>query len=230
MDGWGISKNNKYNALTKAKLPFWKYLLQHHPSSHLQASGEFVGLPKNQMGNSEVGHTNIGSGRIVLQDLPRINKAFKDNEIKTNNIFQNFVSELIKHKSTCHILGLISPGGIHSHQEHIYQIIDIISDLNIPISIHAFLDGRDTAPNSAIQYISSLEKKIKSFPKTSISTMSGRFYAMDRDNRWERIEKSFETIAYGKNFEPKSPTKNIQESYQNNISDEFPIMKRESKQ
>jgi len=221
LDGWGLAQPSKYNALSEAKLPFWNKIIENYPSCSLEASGEYVGLPKNQMGNSEVGHMNIGSGRVVLQELPRINDSFNKSKFIDKTVFRNFIEEMKLSKGACHIMGLLSDGGVHSHKDHLIKMISTISKLNIPVLIHAFLDGRDTEPTSALEYISELEKHITKIDTAKLASISGRFYSMDRDNRWDRIKKSFDTIIYSEGARYISAQEAIIESYSNDVTDEF---------
>jgi 2,3-bisphosphoglycerate-independent phosphoglycerate mutase len=219
MDGWGIDKNSEYNAVTLAKTPNVNYLSTEYPYSTLEASGEHVGLPPSQVGNSEVGHMNLGSGRVVLQTLPKINKAFANNDINNNENFQKF---LVKHNKNkiVHLLGLCSEGGVHSHSDHIIEMSKLLHKNNIKTVIHIFSDGRDSSPKQLGQLIKKFES---SLPKDiQIATLIGRYYAMDRDNRWDRVKKSFDLIAYGKH---KRKVANIflaiKEAYENDETDEF---------
>ena len=219
MDGWGIDKNSKFNAVTLAKTPNVNYLSTKYPYSTLEASGEHVGLPPRQVGNSEVGHMNLGSGRVVLQTLPKINKAFANNNIYNNENFQKF---LVKHNKNkiVHLLGLCSEGGVHSHSDHIVEMSKLLHKNDIKTVIHIFSDGRDSSPKQLGQLIKKFES---SLPKDiQIGTLIGRYYAMDRDNRWDRVKKSFDLIAYGKH---KRKVANIflaiKEAYENDETDEF---------
>ncbi len=210
LDGWGHSAPSADNAISTASTPTWDRMLKEWPHTLIQASGKHVGLPDGQMGNSEVGHMNIGAGRIVMQDLPRINAAIKDGSLQQNPVLQQ-----IKNSSgRCHILGLLSPGGVHSHQSHIRSLITILQDAGVEPVLHAFLDGRDTPPISAMDFISS-------FSDVQIGTIGGRYYGMDRDNRWDRIEKAYEAIVIGSGEHADSPMQAIETSYAKEVTDEF---------
>ena len=219
MDGWGINENSENNAVALAKTPNVDLLTKTFPYSTLDASGEDVGLPKGQVGNSEVGHMNLGSGRVVLQTLPKINKAFANHEIEKNINFQNFLSNHNKNK-TIHLLGLCSDGGVHSHSSHMIEISKLLEKNNCKTCIHIFSDGRDCSPKQLGQHIKKFEM---SLPKNiKVVSLIGRYYSMDRDNRWERVKKSFDLIVYGK-YERKfsNVSKGIEEAYKNNETDEF---------
>ena len=221
LDGWGNAKPSNSNAISQAKLKFWNKLINKYPTTELQASENFVGLPKGQMGNSEVGHMNIGAGRLILQDLPKINEAFVKNDIKDKPNFKYFIKSIKESGGDCHIMGLFSPGGVHSHQDHILKLSQEIAAQNINVIIHAFLDGRDTPSTSALKYILSLENSIEKNPRIKIGTIAGRFYAMDRDERWDRIDKAFQTIVFGEGASCQSAQDAIKKSYQDKITDEF---------
>ena len=191
MDGWGLSNETKYNAVYLAKTPNFDKLQKTYPSCKLEASGESVGLPSNQIGNSEVGHMNIGSGRVILQSLPRIDKAFTDNKVSQIDKFKSFFKKHNDHKSV-HIIGLYSNGGVHSHANHIINICKLASKKCNYIKLHLFSDGRDTLPNEFGSIIDELTTNIPS--TVEISTLIGRYYSMDRDNRWDRIEKAYNLL------------------------------------
>ena len=219
MDGWGISENPKNNAVALAKTPNVDFLTKTFSYATLDASGEDVGLPSGQVGNSEVGHMNIGSGRVVLQTLPKINKAFANNEIEKNKNFQKFLSNHNKNK-TVHLLGLCSDGGVHSHSNHILEMSKLLEKNNCKAYIHIFSDGRDCSPKQLGQQIKKFEM---SLPKNiEIVSLIGRYYSMDRDNRWERVKKAFDLIVCGR-YERKfsSVLSGLEEAYKNNETDEF---------
>ena len=191
MDGWGINKKSEHNAVALANTPNVDYLTNTYPYSTLEASGEHVGLPTGQVGNSEVGHMNLGSGRVVVQTLPKINNAFENDEIRHNKNFIKFISQHKKEK-TIHLLGLCSDGGVHSHTDHIIEISKLLDEYNINSVLHVFSDGRDSSPK---QFGDIIKKFEASLPKNiKIGTLIGRYFAMDRDNRWDRIKKSFDLI------------------------------------
>ena len=224
LDGCGIRESSDGNAFKNANKPTFDYLWNNYPHSILEASGTAVGLPKGQMGNSEVGHTNIGAGRIVYQPLEVINKAVDEDKISTNQELLNLISHIKNNNSTLHIMGLLSDGGVHSHINHLLKIIDILKNNNITkIYYHIFLDGRDVNPTSAIKYINILEQKIHETNMGKIATISGRYYAMDRDNNYDRLKKAYDAIVYGIGPTYSNPKDLLDDSYRNNITDEFII-------
>lgn len=219
LDGWGNGiENSKYNAISNSNPPCWQHISSNYPKCSLSACGTDVGLPEGQIGNSEVGHMNIGSGRVVMQSLQRINQAIET--IENNANLQNFINDLKSKNGICHIMGLISDGGVHSHQKHISALANKISQRGIKVVIHAFLDGRDTLLNSGKRCIQEFTESIKE-NDIRISTISGRYYAMDRDNRWERTIEAYEAIAFAKAPRYDDAVSLIDENYQNNITDEF---------
>ncbi|WP_338406560.1 MULTISPECIES: 2,3-bisphosphoglycerate-independent phosphoglycerate mutase [unclassified Wolbachia] len=219
LDGWGNGvESSKYNAISNANPPCWQYISSNYPKCSLSACGTDVGLPGGQIGNSEVGHMNIGSGRVVIQSLQRINQEI--GTIENNVNLQSFINDLKSKNGVCHIMGLVSDGGVHSHQKHISTLANKISQHGIKVVIHAFLDGRDTLPNSGKKCIQEFTKSIKG-NDTRIATVSGRYYAMDRDNRWERTIEAYEAIAFAKAPCHDNAVSLIDENYQNNITDEF---------
>ncbi|WP_353271245.1 2,3-bisphosphoglycerate-independent phosphoglycerate mutase [Wolbachia endosymbiont (group A) of Alloplasta piceator] len=219
LDGWGNGiENNKYNAISNANPLCWQYISSNYPKCSLSACGADVGLPGGQIGNSEVGHMNIGSGRVVMQSLQRINQEI--GTIENNANLQSFISNLKSKNGVCHIMGLVSDGGVHSHQKHISTLANKISQHGIKVVIHAFLDGRDTLPNSGKKCIQEFTKSIKG-NDTRIATVSGRYYAMDRDNRWKRTIEAYEAIAFAKAPCHDNAVSLIENNYQNNITDEF---------
>lgn len=219
LDGWGNGiENNKYNAISNANPPCWQYISSNYPKCSLSACGADVGLPGGQIGNSEVGHMNIGSGRVVMQSLQRINQEI--GTIENNVNLQSFINDLKSKNGVCHIMGLVSDGGVHSHQKHISTLANKISQHGIKVVIHAFLDGRDTLPNSGKKCIQEFTKSIKG-NDTRIATVSGRYYAMDRDNRWKRTIEAYEAIAFAKAPCHDNAVSLIENNYQNNITDEF---------
>lgn len=228
LDGWGYREETENNAIAKGNTPTWDRLLAECPYSFLETSGHHVGLPDGQMGNSEVGHMNIGAGRVVMQELPRIDNAVATGEIEQNTALLELIEKLQQTGGDCHLMGLISDGGVHSHQKHIAKIAKIISDAGIKVKIHAFLDGRDTPPSSAANYMKQFLADIADCKNTQICSISGRYYAMDRDNRWDRVEKAYEAIVNAKIAGEKFIGSNgsitaIENSYKNDVSDEFII-------
>ena len=197
LDGVGIREEEYGNAVKKANMPNFNQLLQTSPTTLLKASEEAVGLPKGQMGNSEVGHTTIGSGRVIYQSLERINRDIESKHFFRNENILEVIEHVKKEHSKLHIMGLLSDGGIHSHINHLFALIDLLKEEDIEVCIHAFLDGRDTKPNVALTYLRQLEEKIKELKHGEITSISGRYYAMDRDNRWDRIQKAYEVIVNG---------------------------------
>jgi len=219
LDGWGNGvESSKYNAISNANPPCWQYINSNYPKCSLSSCGTDVGLPGGQIGNSEVGHMNIGSGRVVMQSLQRINQEI--GTIENNVNLQSFISNLKSKNGVCHIMGLVSDGGVHSHQKHISTLANKISQHGIKVVIHAFLDGRDTLPNLGKKCIQEFIKSIKG-NDIRIATVSGRYYAMDRDNRWERTIETYEAIAFAKAPSHDNAVSLIDENYQNNITDEF---------
>ena len=219
MDGWGLDNDKKNNAVALAKTPNYNFFLRNFPNSKLEASGEYVGLPKGQIGNSEVGHMNLGSGRVILQSLPKINLSFKKNIVKKNKQLNDF---LYTHQNgkTIHVLGLCSNGGVHSHKDHIIELVKILNEKNLNICLHLFSDGRDSSPNEFGNIIKQMVTQLP--PKIQISTLIGRYYSMDRDNRWERIEKCYNLIINGKSdYNCENVIKAIKLAYDRNETDEF---------
>jgi len=220
LDGWGIGNNPEVDAVEKANIPFYKGLLKEYPHTILECSGEAVGLPEGQMGNSEVGHLNLGAGRIVYQDYARINKAIKDGEFFRNPQLLNAMDSA--RMGALHLLGLVSDGGVHSHINHLYALIDMAITSGVKkIFIHAFMDGRDTPPASGINYIRRLESFIKDKPEVKIATVTGRYWAMDRDRRWDRIERAYRAIVHGEGENASSAEEAVKQSYRINETDEF---------
>jgi len=224
LDGWGYrEKITKDNAIEQGYTPNWHYLLENYPHCFVETSGYDVGLPDGQMGNSEVGHTNLGAGRVVMQDLPKIDLAIKDGTLEKNPVLIQMINKLKETKGTCHLMGLMSPGGVHSHQAHIEAMCHILQKNGIKVDVHAFLDGRDTPPQSAKGFLQEFERNIKDLPIVKIATISGRFYAMDRDKRWDRVEKAYNNIVLADGARFVSADEAITESYKNNVTDEFVV-------
>jgi 2,3-bisphosphoglycerate-independent phosphoglycerate mutase len=202
LDGWGYREEKENNAIAEAKTPFFDHLWSEYPHSLLEASGLAVGLPEGQMGNSEVGHTTIGAGKVVFTDLVRISEAGRRKEFDTNKTFQKLFTHAYKNNSTLHLMGLIGPGGVHAHSEHLYEILKSAKRAGLKrVAIHAFMDGRDTPPQSAVEYLIKLEDKINEINIGFISTMTGRYFAMDRDNNWERLDKALSAIFKGEGMQ-----------------------------
>jgi 2,3-bisphosphoglycerate-independent phosphoglycerate mutase len=221
LDGWGYREEVENNAIKMADTPTYDRFWDTYPHAFVKTSGLAVGLPDGQMGNSEVGHMNIGGGRVVMQDLPRIDDALKTDTLKDMSGLQNFITALKKSGGACHLMGLLSPGGVHSHQDHFVALAKIISEAGIPVHIHGFLDGRDTPPKSAKEYINKFESDIANFNNVAIKTLSGRFYAMDRDQRWDRVEKAYNTIVKGEGNTSKTAEKALFARYVKLETDEF---------
>ena len=222
LDGFGDNKNKDGNAIKLAKAPNIDKLMKKYPNTDIYTSGLHVGLPEGQMGNSEVGHTNIGAGRIVYQELTRITKSIEEGEFFSNPEFIAAIDNCKKNHSKLHIMGLLSDGGVHSHNRHLYGLLEMAKRRDFEdVYVHCFLDGRDTPPASAENYIIQLENKMKEKGIGKIATISGRFYSMDRDKRWQRIEKSYNAMVNGKGIKATSPIKAIEDSYQKEVFDEF---------
>lgn len=224
LDGVGINPDQYGNAVKQANMPNFNYMLNNYSNCLLEASGELVGLPAGQMGNSEVGHTNIGAGRIVYQPLQLINEKIKDKSFFQNSEILDTLNHVKQNNSSLHLLGLVSDGGIHSHLQHLLSLIDMAKEQGIKkLYIHCFLDGRDTLPQNAIKYLDILNDKLKTSGIGSIATLSGRYYAMDRDNRWDRIAKAYNAIVNGCGEIYESYQTAIASNYNRNINDEFII-------
>ncbi|PIR38053.1 MAG: phosphoglycerate mutase (2,3-diphosphoglycerate-independent) [Alphaproteobacteria bacterium CG11_big_fil_rev_8_21_14_0_20_39_49] len=220
LDGWGEGEATSDNAITSANTPFWDKLVASCPKSSLNTSGLSVGLPEGQMGNSEVGHMNIGGGRIVMQSLPRIDKAFADGELENDKQLNKFIESVKEKSGDVHIMGLMSPGGVHSHQMHIAGLAKIISKKGVAVKIHAFLDGRDVPPASAIEYLKNFNKEIAGF-KAQVVSVCGRYYAMDRDNRRDRVKLAYDAMAKAQATKAASLEDAIEENYKKDVYDEF---------
>ena len=223
LDGWGIGKNNSNNAISVADTPVYDRLITNYPISKIEASGKFVGLPSNQIGNSEVGHMSIGSGRIIEQTLPKINKSIYNDDLKNENYIDEMIESCIKNNKSCHLLGLLSPGGVHSHENHIIFLAKKIVERGVKVKIHAILDGRDVDPHSSIDSIHNFLEKVKTYNNIQICSISGRYYAMDRDNNWDRTKLAYDVIVNGAGKSLFDPITTIKNSYKENITDEFII-------
>jgi 2,3-bisphosphoglycerate-independent phosphoglycerate mutase len=224
MDGWGLNPRQDYNAIALAKTPYFDYIWNNWPSATLEASGKAVGLPPGQMGNSEVGHMNLGAGRIVPQDLTYINGLISSGEFGQNKDLLDAIEHALEHKSSLHLIGLLSDGGVHSHQNHLYALLELAKRKNLDrVFVHALLDGRDTPPRSGADYLSQLESQIDRIGCGKIATIAGRYYSMDRDKRWDRIKLGYDTIVYGQGKQAKSAAEAIEASYADDVSDEFVI-------
>jgi 2,3-bisphosphoglycerate-independent phosphoglycerate mutase len=221
LDGWGIGDKSKSDAVFHAKTPFMDSLLKKYPAATLLTSGENVGLPDGQMGNSEVGHMNIGAGRIVYQELTRINKSIREGDFFKNEVLLQAMRKAKENNVALHLIGLVSKGGVHSNQEHIYALCQMAKDQGLEdVFIHAFTDGRDCDPKSGLGFIQELEEKLET-SCGKIASLIGRYYAMDRDNRWERVQKAYDLLVNGEGKKFKSAADGIRASYINGVTDEF---------
>lgn len=225
MDGWGNGDPTAQdNAIAMGKTPVLDDLMARYPLTALVCSGEAVGLPEGQMGNSEVGHTNIGAGRVVYQELTRINRAIRDGSFFDNAAFAAAIEAAKQRGGALHFFGLLSPGGVHSHSAHLYALLKLAKRSGLTdVWVHAFLDGRDVPPSSAAGYMAELEDKLAEIGVGRVATVSGRFYAMDRDKRWERVAKAYEAIAHGDGLAAESASAAVAASYASGVTDEFVI-------
>ncbi|MFT4416321.1 2,3-bisphosphoglycerate-independent phosphoglycerate mutase [Fredinandcohnia humi] len=222
LDGFGLRSEDKGNAVSQAKKPNFDRYWNQYPHATLKASGEAVGLPEGQMGNSEVGHLNIGAGRIVYQSLTRVNVAIREGEFERNETFLQAIKHVKEKGTALHLFGLLSDGGVHSHIHHLYALLKLAAAEGVDkVYIHGFLDGRDVGPQTAKVYLQELNEKINEYGVGKIATISGRYYSMDRDKRWERVEKSYRSMVYGEGPTYKSALECVEDSYQNGIYDEF---------
>ena len=223
LDGWGHSNNREANAILMAKTPNWDYLNATYPSTLISTSGNCVGLPEGQMGNSEVGHLTIGSGRVIEQDLTRIQKDIDSGDFVSNPVLSYALNSANQDNGAIHIIGLLSDGGVHSHQKHLHAMLDMTKQKGCKeVYLHLIADGRDTPPQSVATFVSELEEKINELGTGRIASIVGRFYAMDRDNRWERIEKAYNLLTAGKSeYTATSASIAIQEAYNRGEGDEF---------
>lgn len=222
MDGFGLRDTVEGNAVAQAHKPNYDRYLKQYPNTTLRASGEAVGLPEGQMGNSEVGHLNIGAGRVVYQDLTRITKSIREGDFFENESLVGAVRSAKSKGKKLHLYGLLSDGGVHSHINHLYAMLELAKKEDMhEVYIHAFLDGRDVAPDSAVGFLDSLIAKINELGVGKIATVQGRYYAMDRDKRWERVEKSYRAMVYGDGPKYTDPIKAVKESYEKSVFDEF---------
>ncbi len=223
MDGWGHGENAAASAIAQAKTPNVDSYYSRYPNAELRTDGEFVGLPEGQMGNSEVGHLNLGAGRIVYQELQRIFVAIRNGELAANKTLLKALDHAKQHQKKVHVLGLVSDGGVHSHIKHLFALCDIAKDNGIAkdqLCIHAFTDGRDCDPKSGLGFIRDLQKHLQN-SCGQIASVCGRYYAMDRDKRWERIQKAYDLLVHGRGHATQDPAAAIAESYTNQLTDEF---------
>ncbi|MDY5901286.1 MAG: 2,3-bisphosphoglycerate-independent phosphoglycerate mutase [Candidatus Limisoma sp.] len=221
LDGWGIGNHSKSDVIFTTPTPYWDYLLKEYPHSQLQASGENVGLPDGQMGNSEVGHLNIGAGRIVYQDLVKINKSVADKSILNNKEIVSAFTYAKENGKAIHFMGLTSNGGVHSSLEHLFALCDIAKHYGLErVYLHCFMDGRDTDPRSGLGFIRQVEDHCKKSTGV-IASIVGRFYAMDRDKRWERVKEAYDLLVEGKGVQATDMVQAMQDSYDADVTDEF---------
>ncbi len=221
LDGWGHREARESNAIALADTPHWDHLVATCPHALIDASAMEVGLPAGQMGNSEVGHMNIGAGRIVMQDLPRIDAAIADGSLARTAALRSMIAALKESGGACHLMGLMSPGGVHAHQDHMAALARLVADAGVPVKVHAILDGRDTPPRSALDYVRRFEAAIGDLDLVKIATVSGRYYAMDRDKRWDRVAVAYATLAAGDGPRTTNAIAAIEASYADDVSDEF---------
>lgn len=221
LDGFGIAPDSEGNAISRAKTPVLDHLISTYPAMTLRASGEAVGLSWGEMGNSEVGHLAIGAGRVYYQTLPRINKAIDDGSFFNNQAFLEAAAFVKSTKGTLHLIGMVSPGRVHSMDDHLFALLDFAKQHKVKnVAVHAILDGRDTVYNSAVDFIGRLQTKIKETKTGVIASLSGRYYAMDRDNRWDRVEKAYNAMVKGEGKMAEDPIEAIKESYASEVFDE----------
>jgi len=224
MDGWGLNPRKDYNAIALANTPYFDYIWNNWPSATLEASGNAVGLPVGQMGNSEVGHMNLGAGRVVPQDLTYINNLIESGEFDQNEVLNKTIQYAIDNNNSLHLIGLLSDGGVHSHQEHLYALLRLAKSKNLDrVFVHVLLDGRDTPPRSGAAYLEQLEIQIGRIGCGKIASIAGRYYSMDRDRRWDRTKLGYDAIVSGQGKQANSATEAIQTSYDDDVGDEFVI-------
>lgn len=222
LDGYGLNEITEGNAIAMAETPVMDKLMKEYPFVKGNASGMYVGLPDGQMGNSEVGHMNIGAGRIIYQDLTLITKAIEDGDFFKNEVLLKAINNCKEKHSNLHLWGLLSNGGVHSHNTHLYGILELCKKEEFyNVYVHPFLDGRDTPPASGKDFVAELVEKMAEIGVGKIASISGRYYAMDRDNRWDRVEKAYAAMAYGEGVKSDDPVKAVADSYANNLTDEF---------
>lgn len=223
LDGWGWREVKTDNAIAEAYTPNFTRMLQDCPHALLHTSGRAVGLPQGQMGNSEVGHMNIGAGRIVAQDLPRIDVAIEDGSLGNRTTLRDLITKAQNARGAVHLMGLLSPGGVHSHQDHMVALVKILVEARLPVFVHAFLDGRDTPPKSARGFLEKFLADIDDAPGVRMATLSGRYYAMDRDKRWDRVKKCYDALVDADAPRQSDVFAALDASYAENVTDEFVI-------
>ncbi|MBI4979797.1 MAG: 2,3-bisphosphoglycerate-independent phosphoglycerate mutase [Spirochaetes bacterium] len=222
LDGYALSKRTDGNAIAMAKHPFLDSLFKDYPNSSLVSCGEAVGLPEGQMGNSEVGHLNIGAGRIVYQSLTRVSKSIRDGDFFTNPVLRDGIEHCARNRTALHLIGLVSDGGVHSHLDHLYAFLAFAKKNNVrDVFLHADLDGRDVPPRSAIPYLKAVEEKMREIGIGKIATVSGRYYGMDRDKRWDRVQKAYDAYVLGQGVTADSAVAAVEKSYAADTDDEF---------
>ena len=222
LDGYALRDEEFGNAVKQAHTPNFDRYWKQFPTTTLKSSGEAVGLPEGQMGNSEVGHLNIGAGRVVYQNLTRINVSIRDGRFFRNEAFSNAIEHVKKHQSSLHIFGLLSDGGVHSHIDHIFALLDVAKQQEVQnVYVHAFLDGRDVGPKTAVDYLAQLNEKLKDVPNARLATVTGRYYAMDRDHRYDRVEKAYRAIRFGEGNASEDAIEAVKASYEEGVYDEF---------
>src|SRR6185503_7694874 len=222
LDGFGYRAEREGNAIAQAEMPYYRELLERYPHTLIEASGECVGLPRGVMGNSNVGHLCMGAGRVVRTDVERINHAITTGEIFHNLALNAAMDSAAKHDRALHIMGLVSDGLVHSSQEHAYTLLRMAKECEVQrVFVHCFLDGRDTPPSSAEKYVAAMQEKCKEIGVGEIATVVGRYYAMDRDKRWERIEPAYRMLVHGEGERATDPLAAIRASYERNVTDEF---------
>jgi 2,3-bisphosphoglycerate-independent phosphoglycerate mutase len=221
LDGWGITQNPEVSAISKANTPFIDSLFKDYPNAQLLTHGKNVGLPEGQMGNSEVGHMNLGAGRIVYQDLAKINLAVENNSLITEPVLEQAFDYAVKHNKPIHFMGLLSDGGVHSHINHLKGLLSAADEFGVKEKyVHAFTDGRDVDPKSGVKFIAEIEKHLEK-TNSKLASIIGRYFAMDRDKRWERVKKAYDLIVSGKGTKTTNAVKAVKESYKNGVTDEF---------
>ncbi|HUO01676.1 MAG TPA: 2,3-bisphosphoglycerate-independent phosphoglycerate mutase [Rhizomicrobium sp.] len=223
LDGWGWREDKKDNAIAEARTPNYTRMLADCPHALLHTSGRAVGLPQGQMGNSEVGHMNIGAGRVVAQDLPRIDVAIEDGSLGNRPTLRDLITKTQNTRGAVHLMGLLSPGGVHSHQDHMVALVKILAEARLPVFVHAFLDGRDTPPKSAKGFIEKFHNDIAGSPGVRMATVSGRYYAMDRDKRWDRVKKAYDALVDADAPRHSDIFAALDASYTADVTDEFVV-------
>ncbi|MBS4032809.1 MAG: 2,3-bisphosphoglycerate-independent phosphoglycerate mutase [Clostridiales bacterium] len=222
IDGWGLGRKKEGNAITQAKTPFYNLLVENYPVARLTANGEEVGLPKGQMGNSEVGHLNMGAGRIVYQELTRITKCIERGDFFQNPALLSAIDHVAQNKSALHLMGLVSDGGVHSHLVHLFALLKMANTAGLKdVYVHAILDGRDVGPTSAREYLNALEEKMAELQTGRTATVAGRYYAMDRDRRWERVELAYQAMVHGEGQMAAGSLHALDMAYEREENDEF---------